>query len=49
MKTDIEALINSYQENGYVLLPEVINELPDFEALIDQDTEKVYEKDECTL
>ncbi len=49
MKTDIEALINSYQENGYALLPEVINELPDFEALIDQDTEKVYEKDECTL
>jgi ectoine hydroxylase len=49
MKTDIEALINSYQENGYALLPEVINELPDFETLIDQDTEKVYEKDECTL
>ena len=49
MKTDIEALINLYLENGYALLPEVINELPDFEALIDQDTEKVYEKDECTL
>jgi ectoine hydroxylase len=49
MKTDIEALINSYQENGYALLLEVINELPEFEALIDQDTEKVYEKDECTL
>ena len=49
MKTDIEALINSYQENGYALLPEVINELPDFEVLIDQDTEKVYEKDDSTL
>jgi len=49
MKTDIEALINSYQENGYALLPEVINELPEFEALIDQDTEKVYEKDDSTL
>jgi ectoine hydroxylase len=49
MEIEIEALINSYQENGYALLPEVINELPDFKALIDQDTEKVYEKDECTL
>lgn len=49
MKTDIEALINSYHENGYALLPEVLNELPDFEALIDQDTEKVYEKDDTTL
>ena len=49
MKNDIEALINSYQENGYALLHEVINELPDFEVLIDQDTEKVYEKDDTTL
>jgi ectoine hydroxylase len=49
MRTDLTSIIEQYDAQGFVLIPDAITDIPDFESLVEANVECVYEKDEKTL